>query len=105
MAFDPSRIQYGVDQPFQPMPVPIHPGIEAQKQTARNTAAMAAQVAGLQRELEQVRQEVAELRSEKEKAGENAKSASRKTDKRWWFTTLLAVVSLAFSVLSHFGII
>lgn len=81
--------------PYQPMPIPAHPGIEAQKQTAQNTAAMAAQMAVMQRELEQVRQEVEELKAQQHRQ-HHADVMQREIDEKK--NRHLQFISAAFSV-------
>ena len=71
MTFDPSHIQYGGDQPFRPMPVPIHPGIEAEKKTAEEAEKIRKEtreyVERLERELQQTRNELSDLKAQQQR--------------------------------------
>lgn len=101
MTFDPSRIQYGDDQPFQPMPVPIHPGIEAQKKTAEETEKIRS--IGEKR-LEELENELATIRSVLENECRKAAEASCKTNLKWWVTTIMSGLSFIMGLLSAFKI-
>ena len=112
MTFDPSRIQYGNDQPFQPMPVPIHPGIEAQKKTAEETEKIRKDtqeyVERLERELQQTRNELVEYKAEQSRKELENKleqtEINKKNCRRSWLQVIIPLVlsPLITLLIEHF---
>lgn len=100
------------EKPFQPMPIPIHPGIEAQKKTAEETEKIRKDtreyVGRLERELQQTRNEFVEYKAQETKRftelAENhrvEREADEKVSKaRFWLSTVIALAALAVSAIA-----